>query len=241
MLVDIDEHNVVTLLFPAASSPLIDAEFCSSFDRACRAIDSNQNIRAVVIGRAAPSRHFCAGVHRTFLKQLSQKKSQEDVMSVLRQLSGSLLRLRNLQVPLIACVKGTLAGGGLTIALACDLIVADDTINIKFVNMQLGMGCLMDMSQRLVDRIGRHRTFAYMTQSTSVRGRNTLDVGLVDVLCQTKNVVEEGKAIARLYGRHPARGVKYWLEQHRSEHTSLTTADRYDRDDHSLAGIIAAL
>ena len=59
----------------------------------------------------------------------------EDVGPFVAKLRGSLTEIANLPVPTIVALDGTAVGGGLEIALACDMRVAGlDTFHVGFKN-----------------------------------------------------------------------------------------------------------
>jgi enoyl-CoA hydratase/carnithine racemase len=95
---------------------------------ALNAAETNRDVRSIII--TGEGEHFCAGGNLNRLKanRAQAPQVQEDSIEALHTLMESI---RNYPKPIIAAVEGAAAGAGLSLALACDLIVAAD--NAKFV------------------------------------------------------------------------------------------------------------
>jgi enoyl-CoA hydratase/carnithine racemase len=62
-----------------------------------------------------------------------------------------------LPVPIVAAIHGVTVGGGLEIALACDLIISSESAKIGSVEATLGLNPLMGGIQRVTERAGAAR------------------------------------------------------------------------------------
>ena len=62
-----------------------------------------------------------------------------------------------LPIPIVAAVKGVCVGGGLEVALACDLVIAAESAKIGSVEATIGMNPLMGAMQRVAERAGAAR------------------------------------------------------------------------------------
>ena len=108
-----------------------------------QAVDQAQDrrIRAVIITSEGP--FFCAGgdlnvlIARRNLKEAERRQKVDDLHDVIRA-------IRSCPVPVIAAVEGGAAGAGLSIALACDLIVASE--EAKFTAAYVKAGLVPDLS-----------------------------------------------------------------------------------------------
>jgi len=108
-----------------------------------------QGARAVVLRSAL--RHFCAGADVTLFESAQEGVAPEgDVTEILRVFD-------ELPLPIIAAVHGVCVGGGLEIALACDLIIAAESSKIGSVEATIGMNPLMGAMQRVAQRAGATR------------------------------------------------------------------------------------
>jgi enoyl-CoA hydratase len=78
---------------------------------------ANPDVRFVVIDGAGPS--FCAGADLTHLRGL------EDPIPFLSSVSGCFTRIEQCSKPVIAVLHGHAVAGGLELALACDIVIAE--------------------------------------------------------------------------------------------------------------------
>jgi enoyl-CoA hydratase/carnithine racemase len=145
-LYELDGHVAyVTMAFAPhnlVDKPLLDA-IVSGLGRAQR-----DGARAVVL--RSKLRHFSAGAELTLFDDKGARQYQIPLLSYLEAIEG-------VPVPVIASVHGVALGGGLELALACDIIVAADTAKFGCVEVTLGLHPLMGGIQRVAARAGLAR------------------------------------------------------------------------------------
>src|SRR5271163_2932093 len=110
---------------------------------------AERRARAVLLRSSL--RNFCAGADVSLFDSAERGASPDlDVVELLRVFD-------TLPIPIVAAVHGVCLGGGLEIALACDLIVASETAKIGSVEAALGLNPLMGAIQRITERAGAAR------------------------------------------------------------------------------------
>jgi len=108
-----------------------------------------QHARAVLVRSSL--RNFCAGADVALFESAERGVAPDlDLVEVLRAFDA-------LPAPIVAAVHGVCIGGGLEIALACDLIVAAESAKIGSVEATLGLNPLMGGIQRITERAGSTR------------------------------------------------------------------------------------
>ena len=115
-----DSTLVLTLSDPATRNTL-SPQFYAAGVEALNVAESNDEVRCVVL--RGDGGHFCSGGN---LQRLAHNRSigaEEQRQSVSR-FHDLIEALRTFPKPVIAAVEGYAAGGGFSLALACDLIVA---------------------------------------------------------------------------------------------------------------------
>lgn len=95
-------------------------------------------------------RHFCAGADVNGFSNNGRRRDQADFEEL-------LAALEDVPVPIVAAVHGAALGGGLELALTCDLIVAADTASFGMAESSLGLLPLLGGVQRVVQRAGPAR------------------------------------------------------------------------------------
>lgn len=93
-------------------------------------------------------RHFCAGADLDLLSL-----EQPDAQALARLWKA----LEDVPVPTVAAVHGAALGGGLELALTCDMIIAADTASFGMAEASLGLLPLLGGVQRVVQRAGPAR------------------------------------------------------------------------------------
>ena len=129
----------------------------------------------------------------------------------LQQRIASLVpRFRKLHVPVIAAVNGAAAGGGLALALACDVRIAATSarFNVAFVRIGLS-GCDIGLSWMLPRWIGASRAFELMLTGRMVESDEAERIGLVTRVVADEELLDEALSTARLICANSPFGV--WM------------------------------
>lgn len=95
-------------------------EMYEALHDACAALDADRAVRAIVL-RGAGDRAFASG---TDIRQFLDFSTREDALGYEARLTRVLSKLAGMSKPTIAMLQGDAIGGGLFIALACDLRLA---------------------------------------------------------------------------------------------------------------------
>jgi len=138
--------GIVTLAKPPHN--LIDDAFCAEIVQAYRAVLA-QGCRSILL--RSTMRHFCAGAEIQSFDVTSFIHKDETILNELMQ------TLENAPVPTVAALHGAVLGGGLELALTCDMILAADTASLGQVEPTVGLLPLLGGTQRLAERAGSTR------------------------------------------------------------------------------------
>src|SRR5262249_38312919 len=128
-----DRVAFVTLARPAAANALSRA-LVEALARAFAALRDDDGVRAVVL-TGAGERAFCAGAD---LKE-RRGMSLDDTGAFVRDLNRAFDIVAAFERPVIAAINGAAFGGGLELALACDVRVAADSAEMGLTETRLGI------------------------------------------------------------------------------------------------------
>lgn len=134
----IDASLVLTVSNPQYRNAL-SPEIYTAGIQALNDAETNRDVRSVII--TGEGEHFCAGGNLNRLKsnRAQAPQVQEDSIEALHTFIECI---RNFPKPVLAAVEGAAAGAGLSLALACDMVVAAD--NAKFVMAYSSVGLSPD-------------------------------------------------------------------------------------------------
>ncbi len=123
----------VTLNRPAAMNALSRA-LVAELRAAVRALRGEPWVRTIVL-TGAGAKAFCAGAD---LKE-RRTMSLDDTRAFLTDLGAALEELARFPAPVIAAMNGVAFGGGLELALACDLRLCADGVEMGLLEVRLGI------------------------------------------------------------------------------------------------------
>lgn len=163
------EDQVARVVLAAPKANIVDqammAELALAFDR----LVARRDLKAIVLTGEGPNFSFGASV---------QEHLPEQISGTLVRLHALLRRIAEAPAPTIAAVRGQCLGGGLELALACDLILAEETAQLGCPEIQLGV-FPPAASALLPVRIGAGPAASLVLSGASVSGTEAAAVGLV--------------------------------------------------------------
>ncbi len=144
--------SVCTLLLqpPEGKPPTLDYTVMDALDAVLAGIEAHAAELSAVVVRSASPKFFCAGANIQVLETIDR----HSIAPWVRQGHRLLNRLEALPLPVIACVEGYAMGGGLELAMACDVIFASDAARFGQSETKLGFVTGWGGSYRLVRRVG---------------------------------------------------------------------------------------
>ncbi len=124
LLVDAEEGvGTITLNRPEAMNAFADG-MRESLLEALEAFAENKAIRCVVITGAGKA--FCAGGDIVSMAALQDANDTEVVEDRMNRAARVIQTMRRMPQPVIAAINGAAAGGGMNLALACDIRLASE-------------------------------------------------------------------------------------------------------------------
>jgi len=135
---------------------------------------------------------FCAGAD---LKERADWK-ENDVVNFLNDFRDCLFDLENLPIPTIACINGYAFGGGLELALACDLRYASADALVGLTETKLGIIPGAGGTQRLTQLVGSQLAKEWIFTAKKINAQLGLEKGLFAGIFQRDNLLGSCLAIA---------------------------------------------
>ena len=121
----------------------------------------------------------------------------EQAESFVRRLRGAFTALERLPMPTIAVVEDVALGGGLELALACDLRVAGEAAVLGLPETSLAIIPGAGGTQRLPRIVGRSKAKELIFTARRIGAAEALRLGLVDRVASRGEALQEGLGLAR--------------------------------------------
>jgi enoyl-CoA hydratase len=176
---------VIELVNPPLN--VVSLPLTASLDEHLNAAATDPEVRVLVV-TGAGDRAFCAGSDISEFDAFMQPGRV--VEGKLRPQNATFSKLEQLPKPTIAALNGLAFGGGLEIAMCCDLIVADESVKVALPETRLGVFPSSGGPVRLARRIGPGRAKRMIYTAEPISARTGSEIGLIDEL------VPEGTARA---------------------------------------------
>lgn len=178
---------------------LVTAPMIEQLREVLAAVANDPQVRAVLL-TGAGERAFCAGSHVGEFEELYGRVSEGKLLLeklVYRQLA-------DLAVPTIAVLHADALGGGLELALCCDLRVAAAGAKLGLPEVRLGVLPGSGGTQRLPRVIGPSHAKELMLTGDLIEADEAYRIGLVNRVVASDDVLDEARAIAeRIAERGP--------------------------------------
>ena len=177
---------IVTIFRPDAMNSF-NTELRKELAAALREVATDTAIRAVVL--TAEGRSFSAGADLKEINENIESVLQDEYRPIFEQII-------EMQKPVIAAVGGSAAGIGMSIALACDLLVmADDAFLLSpFTTISL----VPDggLNWNLVHQLGYRRAFQLSIESDRISAERCVELGLANKAVPADSLLEDTVAWA---------------------------------------------
>ena len=189
------------VLTRAAQINAINDDIRQGVPQALRELDADPEVRVIAI-RGDGQRGFCAGA------DIKEKRAPESAIEVRRRMQGArwIAAIDAVQKPVIAAVHGYCMGGGMELALACDIRFAAPDAIFSLPETALGLIPGGGGTQRLARVVGPGRAMDLLLTGERLDARAARDIGLVTrIASESGALVEEVRAFAlRIAARAPA-------------------------------------
>jgi enoyl-CoA hydratase len=181
----------------------LDPDTLRALAAAIDAIDADATVRAAII-TGAGERAFCAGADIAAMAAMGPTEGHPYA----RLGHEALARVDDCRVPVVAAVNGVALGGGLELALACDLVVAAERARVGLPEITLGIIPGFGGTQRLVRRIGLARARELIYLGSMIGAADALRLGIVDRVVPGDRLTEEVAGLARALAERPPLALR---------------------------------
>jgi enoyl-CoA hydratase len=201
-----DGVALITLQRPEKLNAL-SWEMVEDLHAAFERLAADASIRVVIMTGAG--RGFCSGMDLGGDDAVGTASDMLDVLARQERLAALATALRELPQPVIAAVNGPAAGGGMALALACDIRVCapEARFNVAFVRIGLS-GCDVGVSHLLPRIVGLGVASELMLTGRPVGAEEALRIGLANRVVAQEELLDASLALAAEIARNSPFGVR---------------------------------
>ncbi|ARD59026.1 enoyl-CoA hydratase [Kosakonia radicincitans DSM 16656] len=183
-----DAVAVVTLNRPQKYNALT-AEMLDALVTTLQQLEQDPQVRAIVL--LGGPKAFSAGADTGTLASAS-------AITLWRSgFSEKWDRIAAIEKPVIAAVSGYALGGGLELALLCDIIIADTTAQFGLPESHIGIIPGAGGTQRLVRAVGKSLAMEMLLCARRINGEEARQAGLISQLVQPDELETQALSVAR--------------------------------------------
>jgi len=193
LLFSVEDGIAVITLNRPESMNAIDPETSAELIDACHRIREDRDIRVAIV-TGAGNRAFCAGAD---LKKTMPPADSFAELTFNGSPKSHWVDEIDLDKPTICAVNGLALGGGLEMALACDIRVAANTASFGLTEVRIGSIPGAGGTQRLPRAIGLSNAMLMLMTGEPIDAAEALRIGLVSRVVARDELLVTAKTIAR--------------------------------------------
>jgi enoyl-CoA hydratase/carnithine racemase len=171
----------------------------NEIDQCLAEIDQDDSVSVVVITGAGPS--FCAGFDRN--EFFSQDPSHLEAL--MESTDRFHLRLMNFPKPMVAAINGAAMGGGLDLAVLCDVRIASENAAFSHPEIKFGAPTLFGP---LTEIIGGGLARDLCLSGRRIDAQEGHRIGLVSSVVPLDRLLDEAMAVANSIAEAPLLTLK---------------------------------
>jgi enoyl-CoA hydratase len=179
--------GLVTLNRPEVRNAL-NRQLVRELMEALEAYDQDDRVGAMVV--AGGEKAFAAGAD---IKEMADMGAS-DMKST--NFVADFARIMKIKKPVIAAVSGWALGGGMEIALSCDMIVASESAKFGQPEITLGVIPGAGATQRLTHALGKARAMEMILNNRTLSAVEALESGLVNRVVEVEAYLDEAVRLA---------------------------------------------
>ncbi|MBO0999523.1 enoyl-CoA hydratase [Bacillus sp. SD075] len=181
---------LVTLNRPDAANAL-STELLHCLTEGLHELNRDSNLRTVII-TGAGEKAFCAGADLKERVGMNDDKVKETV----KLIGDTITAVENLPVPVIAAINGSAFGGGLELALACDIRIASETAKVGLTETSLGIIPGAGGTQRLPRIVGISTAKELIYTARRLDAKTAHALKIISHVYSSQHLLEEAKKLA---------------------------------------------
>jgi enoyl-CoA hydratase/carnithine racemase len=182
--------GLITLSRPEAANAM-SVQLLHELSDTLDQINGDPAVRVVLL-TGAGEKAFCAGA------DLKERKGMSDrqVKQIVQLIGATVAKVETLAQPVIAVLNGVAFGGGLELALACDLRIAATHVKLGLTETSLGIIPGAGGTQRLPRLIGLGKAKELIYTARRLNAEEAKHYGIIEYVYEGHEVLEKAQQLA---------------------------------------------
>lgn len=185
------DKNIAIIKINNPPANTLGSQTLNDLEQALNVACSNPEIKAVVL--TGEGKYFIAGAD---IKEINNVSTAEE--GEVLALNGQRIfdRIERMEKPIIAAINGACLGGGMELAMACHIRIADE--KAKFGQPEINLGLIPGFggTQRLARLTNKSVALEWILTGDMYSAEEALKVGVVNKVVPTESAFEEAKNMA---------------------------------------------
>ena len=197
------ENSIANIRLKRSPINAFSIDFLNEILITLKEVNNKKDVLAVMVSSSIPN-IFCAGLDLDIL-------IDKPILEVRKFLELLYIELwdnqYNMNKPTIAVIDGAARGGGMTLAISCDIIIASDKASFGYPEIDLGLLPAIHFNH-LPKIVGRYRAFDLLFSGRKFDADEALSMGLINKKVPRANLLDEATKIATVFTNKSPTAIK---------------------------------
>lgn len=184
----------------------LDPNMAASLRSVFADIALNKDVRVVWLAGSGPA--FMAGGDLSYFKEIQPELAQGNCAKldpIFEDIHQTVTILRTMSQPVLACVHGAVAGFGMSLMMACDLVMAAESSVFTLAYCGIGVSPDGSATYALPRIVGVKRAMELALLGERFDSTRALELGLVNWVVADDELKQTGKRLVQRLAHGPAR------------------------------------
>ncbi len=197
------ENSIANISLKRSPINAFSIDFLNEILITLKEVNNKKDVLAVMISSSIPN-IFCAGLDLDILIN----KPILEVRKFLELLYIELWDTQyNMNKPTITVIDGAARGGGMTLAISCDIIIASDKASFGYPEIDLGLLPAIHFNH-LPKIVGRYRAFDLLFSGRKFDADEAFSMGLINKKVSKTNLLDEARKMASVFAQKSPTAIR---------------------------------
>ncbi|MFC7688200.1 enoyl-CoA hydratase [Ureibacillus sp. GCM10028918] len=195
--VEVEDGVAVVMLTRSEAANALSVQMLHEINEVLEEIHYDRSIRAVIV-TGDGEKAFCAGADLKERKGMNEEETRKTIALI----GQTVNHFEALAQPVIAAINGVAFGGGLELALACDIRLASRTAKLGLTETALGIIPGAGGTQRLPRLIGIGKAKELIYTARRLSAEEAYHYGMIEHIVEPQDLLKQAMDLAREIGKN---------------------------------------